>query len=140
MSKAKVIRPQEMPGWFYGYKSAPEVFPLDRTRARAFLEEEIEGSNGLQFGIAELDPGDIHYLHHHEKEAEFYYVVSGSAKVTVDEEEIAATPGTLIYMPPGTKHKIVNDGKETFVIMWGFNTFHIEPPVWHEEPMLRFNR
>jgi mannose-6-phosphate isomerase-like protein (cupin superfamily) len=39
-------------------------------------------------------------------------VLSGRAKVTVDDEEIDATPGTAIYIPVASKHKILNDGGE----------------------------
>ena len=45
------------------------------------------GSNDLCIGVGSLDPGRILDLHHHQEDAEFYYVLSGNAKVTVDEEE-----------------------------------------------------
>jgi mannose-6-phosphate isomerase-like protein (cupin superfamily) len=48
-------------------------------------------------------------------------VLSGRAKVTVDDEEIDATPGTAIYIPVAAKHKILNDGGEKFVFVYGLN-------------------
>lgn len=79
------------------------------------------GSNDLCIGVGSLDPGRILGLHHHEEDAEFYYVLSGRAKVTVDDEEIDATPGTAIYIPVAAKHKILNDGGEKFVFVYGLN-------------------
>ncbi|MEM1944957.1 MAG: cupin domain-containing protein [Candidatus Caldarchaeum sp.] len=138
--KSKVIHPWEIASWQYGYKSAPEVWPDDRIRVKLLFEEKIDGSRGLRIGIAELDSGDIHYMHHHEKEAEFYYVLHGKGKIIVDDETIPACPGTCVFIPPNTKHKVVNDEKETLVILFGFNTEYIEPPVWDEEPMTRYNK
>ena len=60
-------------------------------------------------------------MHNHPEDAEFYYVLSGTAKVTVDEEEIDATPNTAIYIPVAAKHKILNDGEEKFVFLYGLN-------------------
>ena len=80
------------------------------------------GSNDLCIGLGSLDPGKILDLHHHPEDAEFYYVLEGDAKVTVDEEVIDATPGTAIYIPAAAKHKIVNDGDEKFVFLYGLNS------------------
>lgn len=79
------------------------------------------GSNDLCIGLGSLDPGKVLDLHHHQDDAEFYYVLEGNAKVTVDEEVIDATPGTAIYIPVAAKHKIVNDGEEKFVFIYGLN-------------------
>jgi len=79
------------------------------------------GSDDLCVGVGSLDPGKVLDLHNHPEDAEFYYVLSGNAKVTVDEEEIDATPGTAIYIPAAAKHRIVNDGVEKFVFVYGLN-------------------
>jgi oxalate decarboxylase/phosphoglucose isomerase-like protein (cupin superfamily) len=78
-------------------------------------------SQDLIFGIAKLDPGKIHLLHHHEGASELYYVLKGKGKFTVDEEVFDATPGTGIYMPPGTKHRIENVGEVTLEFFFAYN-------------------
>ena len=80
-----------------------------------------EDSKDLIFGIAKLDPGQIHLLHHHEGASELYYVLEGNGKFTLDEEIINGTPGAGIYMPPGTKHRIENDGDKTLVFFFAYN-------------------
>ena len=79
------------------------------------------GSDDLCVGVGSLDPGKILDLHNHPEDAEFYYVLSGNAKVTVDEEEIDAAPGTAIYIPAAAKHKVFNGGDEKFVFVYGLN-------------------
>jgi len=94
--------------------------PRDELKFRRMIWQET-GSNELCVGIGELDPGCRLGLHHHEEDAEFYYVLNGRARVTVDDEEIDAYPGTAIYMPSKSKHKIENNGREKFVFVYGLN-------------------
>lgn len=93
--------------------------PRDQGIFKELISKEI--SNDLYLGIGWLKPGEIHILHHHPKASEFYYAVEGSAKITVNDETVIAEPGTAAYIPAGAKHKIVNDRKETFVVLFGYN-------------------
>jgi mannose-6-phosphate isomerase-like protein (cupin superfamily) len=108
--------------------------PRDWLNFKRLIWEET-GSKELCVGIGELDPGRVLGLHHHVGDAEFYYVLSGRATVTVGDEEIDATPGTAIYIPPSAKHKILNDGKEKFVMVYGLNA-PTRRYVW-DEPLER---
>ena len=94
--------------------------PRDDLMFRRMVWEET-GSMKLCVGVGELSPGKHLGLHHHEDDDEFYYVIGGRAKVTVDDEEIDAYPGTAIFMPAKSKHRIINDGKEKFVFVYGLN-------------------
>lgn len=89
------------------------------------------GSSDLCIGIGELPPGKVLGLHHHVGDAEFYYVLSGRATITVDDEVIDATPGTAIYIPKDSPHKILNDGKDKFVMVYGLNA-PTRKYVWDE--------
>ena len=82
---------------------------------------EQTGSENLCVGVGELPPGKILGLHHHVGDEEFYYVLKGRATVTVEDMVIDAVPGTAIYIPESAKHSIVNDGHETFVMVYGLN-------------------
>jgi mannose-6-phosphate isomerase-like protein (cupin superfamily) len=94
--------------------------PRDWLNFKRLIWEET-GSKELCVGVGELEPGRILGLHHHVGDAEFYYVLSGRATITVGDKEVDATPGTAIYIPPSAKHKILNDGKEKFVMVYGLN-------------------
>jgi mannose-6-phosphate isomerase-like protein (cupin superfamily) len=94
--------------------------PRDWLNYKRLIWEET-GSKELCVGLGELPSGKILGLHHHEDDAEFYYVISGRATITLDDKEIDATPGTAIYIPKGAKHRILNDGDEKFVMLYGLN-------------------
>jgi len=111
--KGKVIRFEDIP-W------RRNDDPRDWLNFKRLLWEET-GVKEFCVGIGELDPGRVLGLHHHVDDAEFYYVISGRAMVTVEDLEIDATPGTAIYIPPSAKHKIVNDGDEKFIMIYGLN-------------------
>ncbi len=70
-------------------------------------------------GMLELAPGATYPAHRHPS-PELYYVMSGTAQWTVDEETFTAGPGTAIYHPPNTRHRMVNTGDEVLrtVYMW----------------------
>ena len=80
-----------------------------------------EVSDDLIFGVAKLEPGEVHLLHHHDNAAELYYVSEGSGKFTLDDEIVNGTPGTVIYIPTDVKHRIENDGSQTLVIFFVYN-------------------
>jgi len=94
--------------------------PRDWLNFKRLIWQET-GSTELTIGIGELPPGKILDLHHHVGDAEFYYVLSGRATITVEDMKIDATPGTAIYIPPDAKHRIVNDSKDKFVMIYGLN-------------------
>jgi|GEM_PF-1755137 quercetin dioxygenase-like cupin family protein len=70
-------------------------------------------------GMLELAPRAIYPAHRHPA-PELYYVMSGRAEWTVGEETFAAGPGTAIYHPPNTLHRMVNTSDEVLrtVYMW----------------------
>ena len=57
--------------------------PRDWLNFKRLIWEET-GSKELTVGIGELPLGKILGLHHHEGDAEFYYVISGKAMITVE--------------------------------------------------------
>ena len=42
--------------------------------------------------------------HYHKRATELYYVLEGSGKVVLDEEEREVHPGTMVHIPPGVVH------------------------------------
>ena len=106
-------------------------WPMDKTEIRYLISEQI--SPDLSFGIAKLESGGVHLLHHHRKEAEVYYIIKGRAKVILNTEQVEVCPGTAIYLPPELRHKIVNTGNESLVLAWAYNIpMSYENLVWDE--------
>ena len=43
-------------------------------------------------------------LHYHKRATELYYVLEGSGKVVLDDEEREVRPGTMVHIPAGVVH------------------------------------
>ena len=69
------------------------------------------GWRDVLMGMLELAPRATYPAHKHPA-PELYYVMSGTADWTVGGETFAAGPGTAIYHPPNTPHRMVNTGDE----------------------------
>jgi len=57
-----------------------------------------------------VDPGGVLSLQMHHHRAEHWIVVSGTAKVTRDDETFMVTENQSTYIPVGTKHRLENTG------------------------------
>jgi mannose-6-phosphate isomerase-like protein (cupin superfamily) len=65
-----------------------------------------------------LAAGEVHHLeitdaklHYHERTDEFYYVLSGSGRMSLDGEEVELHEGVTVYVPRGVKHRAWGDLK-----------------------------
>jgi mannose-6-phosphate isomerase-like protein (cupin superfamily) len=75
------------------------------------------GSEKLWVGLSEVDAGSSSNLHVHEKNEEVFYIVSGTGHVEVDDERQQVGPGSVVVIPPGSKHCLINDGDETLKVL-----------------------
>ena len=48
--------------------------------------------------------------HAHQEEDDAFYMLEGELVFTVDDEEVAAGPGTFVLVPPGVEHSFANRG------------------------------
>lgn len=62
--------------------------------------------------------GEVHHLeitdakmHYHERTDEFYYILSGQGRMTLDGAEIELHEGVTVYVPRGTRHRAWGDLK-----------------------------
>ncbi|MEU7860485.1 cupin domain-containing protein [Nonomuraea sp. NPDC049141] len=62
--------------------------------------------------IVHADPGSRQDEHVHPDSTQVYVVMAGTGHMLVGDEESEVTPGTMIRIPPGTKHAIRNTGEE----------------------------
>jgi len=65
----------------------------------------------------EVLPGKRLSYQKHAKRAEHWFVVSGTAKVTLDDKDIRVTAGNAIDIPIGAAHRVENDMTETLVFI-----------------------
>lgn len=81
--------------------------------------EELGEAQKHSFAIVEIPPKKKSSKHYHHESEETYYILRGTAKITIDGKEFELTPGTAAFITPPEKHKIVNSGEEVleFVVV-----------------------
>ncbi len=97
---------------------------LGTTRMRIL---EDGSTTGHRLGIAESvlaphTPGPPQ--HRHAQHDEGFYIISGTVRFTVGEEEHDAAAGTLVMVPPGAPHTFANVSDEPAVML---STFTPDP-------------
>jgi mannose-6-phosphate isomerase-like protein (cupin superfamily) len=70
----------------------------------------VDESDRFQVKRIAVNPGASLSLQMHHHRAEHWVVVKGTAKVTRGDEEISLTEDQSVYVPLGTKHRLVNPG------------------------------
>ncbi|MCY1143596.1 cupin domain-containing protein [Actinoplanes sp. Pm04-4] len=71
-----------------------------------------------QITVPPHTPGPIQ--HRHAQHDEGFYVLSGTVRFTVGQEDIDAEPGTWVLVPPGAPHTFAAQGDEPAVILSTF--------------------
>jgi mannose-6-phosphate isomerase-like protein (cupin superfamily) len=83
--------------------------------------EQFGFASDTSYGVNSFRPGGVYETHSHQT-FQFYFVLSGSAKMRVADEERKAEKGAWIAIPPEVDHYLENDGDEPFTyIMIGGN-------------------
>ena len=95
--------------------------PRDEGLVAELISAKLSASRDLNVGVGRMLGGQYHIKHHHPRGSEFYFFLSGSARVHVDGEEVTATRGTVIYLPPGCVHSIRNTGEEPVDLVYGLS-------------------
>lgn len=91
-------------------------FPLEHAATRSLRD--------LLVGSVEVAPGEQLHPPHQHAEEEFLWLVSGSGRWTIGDEEVEARPGDLLYLEPWVMHGILNTGSTPltfFVVKWNGN-------------------
>ena len=70
----------------------------------------LEEGRGFKVKRIEVLPGKRLSYQKHSQRAEHWFVVEGTAKVTLDDEEIIVRAGESIDIPIGAAHRVENPG------------------------------
>jgi mannose-6-phosphate isomerase-like protein (cupin superfamily) len=66
---------------------------------------------------ATVEPGAATAEHYHPRSEELYYFVAGEGRMRLGADESAVVAGDCVVIPPGTAHKLLNDGREPLVLL-----------------------
>lgn len=76
---------------------------------------KIEGDRMI-LGMARKEPGTGSKLHQHNVE-QFNYIMKGTARAIVGDEEQIVSAGTVIYIPANTPHSIYAADDEEMIFL-----------------------
>lgn len=85
----------------------------------------------LSLAEATVAPGGATIRHLHRRAEELYLVTAGSGVLSVGAEERAVIAGDCVAIPPGTAHRLRNDGDVELVVVCACS-----PPYAHEDTVL----
>ena len=70
-------------------------------------------------------PPHVPYHFHRKKESAFF-VVQGKAKLIVEGKDYVITPDTIVFIPPGEKHQVMNIGETEFKMIEVYSPLPLE--------------
>ena len=87
------------------------------TKTSGDIEAEVEPKYQCLKSItyvsfAKLQPRLSYEPHEHTDHEEIYYIINGTGKIKIGDEEARFRDGDIIYIPEKTMHSITNDGEE----------------------------
>jgi mannose-6-phosphate isomerase-like protein (cupin superfamily) len=77
----------------------------------------LDEGEGWKVKRIEVLPGKRLSYQKHARRSEHWFVVRGTAKVTLDGEEIILKPGETVDISIGTAHRVENPGEELTVFI-----------------------
>jgi mannose-6-phosphate isomerase-like protein (cupin superfamily) len=90
---------------------------VDGSTIRELLAHRNSGIRQQSLAEARLAPGCATTPHHHAVTEEIYYILAGTAAMTVGDDTRPVGPGDAIAIPPGQRHTIRNTGAEELVFL-----------------------
>ena len=99
------------------HRDAVPFTTVDGSTIRELLAHRNSGIRQQSLAEARLAPGRATTPHHHAVTEEIYYILSGTATMTLGAETRPVGPGDAIAIPPGMRHTIRNTGAEELVFL-----------------------
>ena len=97
--------------------AAPPFTTVDRSTIRELLAHRNSAIRKQSLAEARLAPGAATTPHHHAVTEEIYYILAGTADMTLGAETRPVGPGDAIAIPPGARHTIRNTGPDELVFL-----------------------
>jgi mannose-6-phosphate isomerase-like protein (cupin superfamily) len=89
----------------------------DGSTIRELLAHRNSSIRQQSLAEARLAPGASTTPHHHKATEEIYYILSGTADMTLGHDTRPVGPGDAIAIPPGLRHTIKNTGPVELVFL-----------------------
>jgi quercetin dioxygenase-like cupin family protein len=87
------------------------------SQAEKFYKTTLWSGEHVMLGLNCLEPGQIQKAHAHDGADKFYFVLEGSGRFTVGDEEREADAGSLVVAPSGIAHGVANNGSIRLLLL-----------------------
>ncbi len=81
-----------------------------RAQAEKFYKTTLWQGEHVMVGLNCLEANQTQSVHAHQDADKFYFVLEGSGRFTVGDEERVAHTGSLVVAPAGIPHGVTNNG------------------------------
>ncbi len=110
MYLALAVEQRHMPAIY----STIDVETAERTQSSSSGTNHVDlvselGCTEMRPRVWDLSPGDAMSYHRQREQEEFYYVLSGPARIRIGEEIHDIPEETALRIPPETPRQIIND-------------------------------
>lgn len=101
------------------------------------IGESNSGSKDISMQITDVDPNESQF-HHSHKQSQCYYILSGTGRMTVDDQTEEVKVGDAVYIPSNATHGIKNIGQKTLTYLTANQAFgkQKEKELWPDENAL----
>lgn len=82
-----------------------------------FYKTTLWQGEHVMVGLNCLEPNQTQRVHAHQGADKIYFVLEGSGRFTIGDEEREADAGTLVLAPAGVPHGVTNTGAERFSLL-----------------------
>lgn len=96
---------------------APPFTTVDGSTIRELMAHRNSCIRQQSLAEARLGVGRATTPHHHAVTEEIYYILSGTAEMTLGDQTRPVGPGDAIAIPPGIRHTIRNTGGGELVFL-----------------------
>jgi len=90
---------------------------LDGSQIRELAGPSWTAARHQSLAEATVPPGGATIEHYHVAAEEIYYFVAGAGRMRLGDEELDVRAGHCVVIPPGTRHKLFNDGPAPLVLL-----------------------
>ena len=90
---------------------------FEGSQLEKFYKTTLWQGEHVMIGLNCLEPNQVQPVHAHSGADKFYFVLSGSGRFTIGEEQQTAPAGTVVVAPAGVPHGVENSGAERLALL-----------------------
>jgi len=94
-----------------------ELTSVDGSRIRELAHPRSSEAARQSLAEATVPPGSETRAHLHREAEEIYSFIAGSGRMRLGDAEGPVGAGETVVIPPGTAHKLWNDGAEPLILL-----------------------